>query len=116
MTEEIISACAVLQQAISAIDAVLLPGGEAQQVAFSFSNTASVLGWIQNSIVDTVWEDPLCGDDTCFEPFEFPAFGRFGCAADCGNASTTAHALTVQALFAAPPAAWMFCASRRQHG
>ena len=28
---------------------------------------------------------PPCGDGACEPPFEFPAFGRFGCKADCGT-------------------------------
>ncbi|CAI7836287.1 unnamed protein product [Closterium sp. NIES-54] len=31
-----------------------------------------------------VWKDPPCGNRVCERPLEFPAFGRFGCEADCG--------------------------------
>lgn len=32
-----------------------------------------------------MWKDPVCGDGLCEAPFEFAAYGRFGCRADCGN-------------------------------
>jgi len=38
------------------------------------------LFWMQ-----TVWEDPYCGDGRCDNPLEFPAFGNLGCAVDCGR-------------------------------
>ncbi|CAI5517575.1 unnamed protein product [Closterium sp. Naga37s-1] len=31
-----------------------------------------------------LWRDPTCGSGTCDRPFQYPAFGRFGCEADCG--------------------------------
>ncbi|CAI7737986.1 unnamed protein product [Closterium sp. NIES-54] len=31
------------------------------------------------------WADPTCGSGTCDRPFQYPAFGRFGCEADCGT-------------------------------
>ncbi|CAI5951940.1 unnamed protein product [Closterium sp. NIES-64] len=33
----------------------------------------------------SLWADPTCGDGSCDRPFQFPAFGRFGCEADCGT-------------------------------
>ena len=38
-----------------------------------------VLDYIENRLVAPFWQDPVCGDGACDEPFEFPAFGRFGC-------------------------------------
>ncbi|CAI5983985.1 unnamed protein product [Closterium sp. NIES-65] len=35
--------------------------------------------------LQTLWADPTCGDGSCDRPFQFPAFGRFGCEADCGT-------------------------------
>ncbi|CAI5951937.1 unnamed protein product [Closterium sp. NIES-64] len=35
--------------------------------------------------LQTLWADPTCGDGSCDRPFQFPAFGRFGCQADCGT-------------------------------
>lgn len=44
---------------------------------------AEVLSWINESIIQRVFVDAICGDGICSET-EFPGFGRFGCAADCG--------------------------------
>jgi hypothetical protein len=35
----------------------------------------------------------VCGDGECNEPFEFPAYGRFGCRPDCGSAKNLATVL-----------------------
>ncbi|CAI5983997.1 unnamed protein product, partial [Closterium sp. NIES-65] len=35
--------------------------------------------------LQSLWMDPTCGDGSCHRPFQFPAFGRFGCEADCGT-------------------------------
>ena len=43
-----------------------------------------ILGWINESIIETVFVDAICGDGICSET-EFPGFGRFGCTADCGS-------------------------------
>jgi len=65
-------------------------------LAFSISDTLSawfpdeemyhspdeILDWVQSGMVE-LWRDPVCGDGTCEPPFEFPAFGRVGCLADC---------------------------------
>lgn len=37
--------------------------------------------------MQNVWKDPNCGDGICEAPFEFAAFSRFGCKADCGRLS-----------------------------
>lgn len=37
------------------------------------------------SPLQAVWVDPTCGDGSCEAPFEFAAFSRFGCKADCGR-------------------------------
>jgi hypothetical protein len=42
-----------------------------------------ILEWINASILQRVFVDAICGDGICSET-EFPGFGRFGCAADCG--------------------------------
>ena len=42
--------------------------------------------WLSESVVDSIWTDIPCGDGICQAPYEFPAFGRFGCKADCGVA------------------------------
>ena len=38
-----------------------------------------------NPRTQVVGAAPPCGDGACEPPFEFPAFGRFGCKADCGT-------------------------------
>jgi len=48
------------------------------------SDTADILSWLQTLLQD-IWEDPVCGDDKCEDPFEFAFYGRFGCKADCGT-------------------------------
>ncbi|CAI5990860.1 unnamed protein product [Closterium sp. NIES-64] len=34
--------------------------------------------------LQSLWADPTCGTGLCERPFQYPAFGRFGCEADCG--------------------------------
>eukprot|EP00960_Hanusia_phi_P077138 768654-Hanusia_phi.AAC.4 len=41
--------------------------------------------WLQQSILHTAFQDPVCGDGVCDSPAEYPGFGRFGCIADCGK-------------------------------
>ena len=43
-----------------------------------------VLGWINESIIERVFVDAICGDGICSET-EIPGVGRFGCASDCGS-------------------------------
>jgi hypothetical protein len=46
--------------------------------------------------MQTVWQDPVCGDGLCESPFEFASYGRFGCRADCGKLSEVQNLTTVQ--------------------
>ena len=39
----------------------------------------ALLRRIEEQLVTPFWRDPQCGDGTCEQPFEFPAWGRFGC-------------------------------------
>ena len=65
----------------------------------SMANPAQILDWLVETAFP-VWVDEVCGDGTCNEPFEFPAYGRFGCRADCGsNANLTTMLLQVRADF-----------------
>lgn len=43
-------------------------------------------------------QDQVCGDRICLAPDEFPAYGRFGCDADCGSLLGTAPPGSVPAL------------------
>ena len=49
------------------------------------SGVSEVYDWI-GAFVGPAWKDPRCGDGVCEAPIEFPGFGRFGCAPDCGVA------------------------------
>lgn len=42
-----------------------------------------------------LWNDPVCGDGVCSFPVEYPAFGRFGCIADCGLSTLPTSTVTV---------------------
>lgn len=37
------------------------------------------------SFFQVVAPDYSCGDGVCLQPWEYPGFGRFGCAFDCGS-------------------------------
>ena len=74
--------------------------------------------------------DPVCGDGRCEAPWEFPAWGPFGCSADCGAQPNTTRAVVVAtADFAGHPslsaatlqasASWNLCledGARRKRG
>ena len=45
----------------------------------TFSSNDEVLAYIGNQILKPTWVDPVCGDGNCEYPWEFPAWGRFGC-------------------------------------
>jgi len=65
----------------------------------SMANPTQILDWLVETAFP-VWVDEVCGDGTCNEPFEFPAYGRFGCRADCGsNTNLTTMLLQVRADF-----------------
>jgi hypothetical protein len=81
--------------------AVLGPDGKTQM---TFSNEKEVLSFLGNNIIQPVWKDPVCGDSKCEWPWEFPAYGPFGCRADCGlNPNTSAVLVVVSADFTAHP-------------
>ncbi|CAI5484993.1 unnamed protein product [Closterium sp. Yama58-4] len=70
---------------ITAAHAVLFPPGMSQDASNTFNGPDDFYSWLNTSIVQTLWADPTCGDGSCDRPFQFPAFGRFGCQADCGT-------------------------------
>lgn len=98
--------------------------------ALAFASGAQVLAYLGNRVVRPAWTDPVCGDGRCERPWEFPAWGPFGCRADCGaeprtarvvvaaTADFTGHALLgARALMAA--ARWNLClddGARRARG
>ncbi|CAI6004773.1 unnamed protein product, partial [Closterium sp. NIES-65] len=70
---------------ITSAHAVLFPPGMSQDASNTFNGPDDFYSWLNTSIVQTLWADPTCGDGSCDRPFQFPAFGRFGCEADCGT-------------------------------
>eukprot|EP00887_Chlorella_sp_A99_P002467 scaffold10.g2467.t1 len=64
-------------QVFSTLSAGLLPSS-------SITCTADVYSWLSDLLART-YVDPVCGDGTCEAPFEYAAYGRFGCRADCGR-------------------------------
>ncbi|CAI5516638.1 unnamed protein product [Closterium sp. Naga37s-1] len=59
--------------------------GMRQDASNTFNGPDDFYSWLNTSIVQSLWADLTCGDGTCHHPFQFPAFGRFGCQADCGT-------------------------------
>ncbi|KAL6750531.1 hypothetical protein V8C86DRAFT_2809369 [Haematococcus lacustris] len=96
----------------------------------TFADEDAVLNYIGSKVILPIWKDPVCGDGSCEYPWEFPAWGRFGCKADCGmNPNVTAIVINVRADFTGHPsispqvlmnnAAWNLCLedeARRQRG
>lgn len=96
----------------------------------TFKSENEVLNYIGQKILLPIWKDPICGDGNCEWPWEFPAWGRFGCQADCGiNANVTDVVVNVRADFTGHPtisprvlmtnARWNLCkedVQRRQLG
>uniref|UniRef100_A0A061REY9 Polycystin cation channel family n=3 Tax=Tetraselmis sp. GSL018 TaxID=582737 RepID=A0A061REY9_9CHLO len=61
----------------------------------TFKDQNAVLGHLWNNILEPTWKDPVCGDQKCEYPWEFPAYGRFGCKADCGMQQNLTRILVV---------------------
>lgn len=59
----------------------------AQQLLEGLCTSCHITCCVVWPLLQTVWVDPICGDGTCEAPFEFAAFSRFGCKADCGRLS-----------------------------
>ncbi|CAI5484977.1 unnamed protein product, partial [Closterium sp. Yama58-4] len=70
---------------VTAAHSVLIPSNFAPDSSNRFAGAADFYAWLNNSIIENFWQDPPCGDGLCDQPLEFPAFGRFGCEADCGT-------------------------------
>eukprot|EP00798_Chlamydomonas_sp_ICE-L_P009098 gene9098-16223_t len=72
--------------------------------SMTFQTEEDVLNYLGSQVLAPIWKDPICGDNKCEWPWEFPAWGRFGCKADCGsNDNTTKVVINVQADFTGNP-------------
>jgi hypothetical protein len=69
----------------SSVQRVLLPRDDDGEVVTRMTSPTQILDWLVGSAFP-VWTNEVCGDGTCAPPFEYPAYGRFGCQADCGVA------------------------------
>jgi hypothetical protein len=54
----------------------------------SFAHANDIYMYINDTFVNTIWANPVCGDGVCDRPIEFSGFGRFGCTPDCGAMDT----------------------------
>ena len=76
-------------QVHSTIENAILPSSD------EYGSTDDVLSWLQTTLTN-IWVDPVCGDGVCETPFEFAAYGRFGCRADCGQLAQIQNLTTLQ--------------------
>ncbi|CAL6382163.1 unnamed protein product, partial [Bathycoccus prasinos] len=83
--------------------------------------------WLSESVVEPIWTEAPCGDGVCSAPYEFPAFGRFGCKADCGSATNIisfvihiqtrfGNSIAVSALELMSQASWNLCLQDHRTG
>eukprot|EP00897_Mesotaenium_endlicherianum_P002938 jgi/Mesen1/2672/ME000167S01820 len=71
---------------VSTAHMILLPPGLATTTgAYNFAGSNEIYAWLNESIIQTVWQDPACGNGVCEGPVEYPGFGIYGCKADCGS-------------------------------
>ena len=59
------------------------------EISDSFDSVDDIYTWIDAKFLDTFWQNPMCGDNTCDMPDEYPAFFSYGCQADCGSQRLT---------------------------
>ena len=84
---------------VSSVRRAVVPLDDDGSPKTTMQQPTEILDWLVETAFP-VWVDEVCGDGTCNEPFEFPAYGRFGCRADCGsNANLTTMLLQVRADF-----------------
>ncbi|KAL3141617.1 hypothetical protein ABBQ32_004857 [Trebouxia sp. C0010 RCD-2024] len=114
-------------EVVSTLRQALMPDGG---MTTTFSSNEEVLAYIGDKILTPTWVDPVCGDGNCEYPYEFPAWGRFGCKADCGQETQTTAILvqvvsnfigstSVSASVLMAAASWNLClddATRRSLG
>ncbi|KAK9804279.1 hypothetical protein WJX72_004431 [[Myrmecia] bisecta] len=77
-------------EVVSTLRNALMPDGG---MTATFQSDDDVLSYIGLKALLPTWKDPVCGDGRCEFPWEFPAWGRFGCKADCGQETQTTHIL-----------------------
>ena len=84
----------------STVRGLLKPGIKSTQ------NMNYVYEWLSENVVDPIWtEGTVSKDGVCSAPYEFPAFGRFGCKADCGSATNLISlVIHIQSRFGNSPA------------
>ena len=84
---------------VSSVRQAMIPLNDDGSPKTTMQQPTEILEWLVQTTMP-VWVDETCGDGTCNEPFEFPAYGRFGCRADCGmNTNLTTMLLQVRADF-----------------
>ncbi|GJP85389.1 hypothetical protein CLOP_g15499 [Closterium sp. NIES-67] len=76
---------------VSTAHNILLPSGASGSELNSMSGPDEMYQWVNDSIIQVVWEGPHCGNSVCDNPLEYAAFGRFGCEADCGVFENVTH-------------------------
>eukprot|EP00775_Hariotina_reticulata_P008222 gene8221-8414_t len=87
---------------VTTLKTVLQP--DAATTTMTFSSEDQVLAYLGNTIIKPSWKDPVCGNSKCEAPWEFPAWGPFGCQADCGrNPNTTKVVVSINADFTGHP-------------
>lgn len=87
---------------VATLKSTLLPDSGSPHI--SFSSADQVLAYLGNKFVRPVDKDPICGDGNCEVPWEGPAWGPFGCPADCGlHPNTTKVIVTLSADFTGHP-------------
>mmetsp|Transcript_1040 Transcript_1040/g.2576 ORF Transcript_1040/g.2576 Transcript_1040/m.2576 type:complete len:432 (+) Transcript_1040:429-1724(+) len=74
-------------EVVRTLKQVMMPKDEDGNLMSSttFKDQHAVLGHLWHNILEPTWKDPVCGDQKCEYPWEFPSYGRFGCRADCGQ-------------------------------
>ncbi|MEW5304614.1 MAG: hypothetical protein WDW36_007214 [Sanguina aurantia] len=114
-------------EVVATLKATFMPDGES---TMTFQSESDVLAYLGQQVVLPIWTDPVCGNGICEWPWEFAAWGSYGCKADCGvNANTTQIVVGVRADFTKHPsiaarvlmsnAVWNLCLeddARRKRG
>jgi len=91
-------------EVVQTLKNAFMPDASTGGTTMTFKNEDEVLNYLGSKVLLPIWKDPTCGDGNCEWPWEFPAWGRFGCRADCGiNANTTKIVVNVRADFTGHP-------------